>query len=137
MTGLESLKKSSAGNISKEDAMRWLNGLSEPSPEKLVDSITPKQYGAKGSTYASPASEIRISGTPEFIETFGGLLRPFLATETGATRLDIKLQQIKDRDTGKITENYSLHLHVVERGPGRQPRTLDAIPDDLHAIMQK
>lgn len=137
MFDIESLKTSKAGNILKDDAIRWLYGLPEPSPAELLESVTAKRYGAKGSTFASPTSQIRISGTPEFIETFAGLLRPFLAAESGKTRLDIKLQKIKDRDTGKITGNYSLHLHVAERGSGRQPRTLDAIPDDLNAIIRK
>lgn len=105
MTELETLKKSSSGNVSKEDAIRWLYNLSDPSPEKLLESITPKRYGSKGSAFASPTSEVRISGTADFIETFAGLLRPFLATEAGRTRLDIKLQQIKDRDTRAITDN--------------------------------
>lgn len=137
MTTLESLKKSTSGNVSKEDAMQWLFGLPEPTPDDWVGSITPKRYGSKGSTFASPTSEIRISGTPEFVETFAGLLKPILTTESDLTRLDIKLQQIKDRDTRRITDDYSLHLHVVERGTGRQPRTLDAIPDDLHTITKK
>ena len=137
MTKLDTLKRSSSGNVRKDDTINWLAGLSEPSPEELVQSITPKKYGAKGSTFASPTSEIRISGTAEFVEAFAGLLRPFLATENQTTRLDIKLQRIKDRDSGEITDDYSLHLHVADRGTGRQPGTLDAIPEDMHAILQK
>ena len=136
MTDLERLKTSPSGNVLKDDAIEWLLNRSEPTPEDVLEAITPKRYDAEGSTYASPASEVRISGTPEFVETVAGLLKPFIATETDKTRLNINLQPIKDRDTGKITENYALHLHAVERGSGRQPRTNDAIPDDLSAIIQ-
>lgn len=134
MTRLETLKTSAAGNISKEDAMRWMNSLTPPTDDELLASITPKRYGSKGSTFASPASEIRVSGTPEFLEIFAGLLKPLLEAETGRTRLDLKLQKIKDRDTGKLTDDYSLHLHVAERGSGKRFTTHDDIPEDQHAI---
>lgn len=131
MTKLERTKLSKSHNMSKDDAMAWLASLEQPSPEELLDAITAKQYGATGSTYASPTSQIRLSGTPEFIETFAGLLRPLLTAESRTTRLDLRIQRITDRDTKALTDDYALNLHVVERGPGRQPRTLDAIPDDV------
>jgi len=39
-----------------------------------------------------------------------------LAWESSATRLDLKVQQVEDRDTGELTDNYALYLGAAERG---------------------
>lgn len=116
MTELSSLPTTDSGAVRKADAMKWLEGLDEPDEKELVSSVTPKPTNHSGSMHATPISNIRITGKPEFIEKFAGTLKPFLELENDDTRLELRVQQIEDRDTGELTENYALYLSVAERG---------------------
>jgi len=57
-----------------------------------------------------------VTGDATFIAAVAGLLKPMLAWESSATRLDLKVQQVEDRDTGELTDNYALYLGAAERG---------------------
>lgn len=134
MTELERLPTTDSGNIRKKDAMGWLGRRTVPNEKEIIDAVVPKRYGETGSTFSKNISDIRIKGDARFVETIAGLLRPFLACESGNTRLEINVQNVTDRETGTKTDAWALYLKAVERGNGRQPRTLDAIPDDLYAL---
>lgn len=115
-TDLELLDTSDAGNVKKADAMNWMKRLDEPTAEDLKASMVPKPSDFSGSTFATDISNIRITGDPEFIETFAGLFKPILDLENPYTRVELNLQQIEDRDTDELTENYALYLSITERG---------------------
>lgn len=133
MTELEQLPRTDSDYVRKKDAMGWLYRRTAPTDREIIDTIVPKRYGQTGSTFSEDISDIRIKGNAEFVETVAGLLPAFLSCESGNTRLEISLQKVTDRETGAKTDAWSLYLKAVERGNGRQPRTLDAIPDDLYA----
>lgn len=116
MTKLRSLPTTDSGAVRKADAMKWLEGLDEPDEREMVSSVTPKSTSHSGSTYATPISNIRVTGKPDFIENFAGYLKPFLELENDDTRLELNVEQVEDRDTGELTENYALYLSVAERG---------------------
>lgn len=116
LTDLEELPTTDSGAVRKRRAMKWLHNLDRPTDEELKDAVTPKPYGHTGSTYPTEISNIRITGTPEFIETVAGLLQPLEDCEGMNTRLEINLQRTNDRDTDELTDNYALYLNVAERG---------------------
>lgn len=115
-TELKRLQTSDAGNVEKSDAMKWLNRINEPTDKELKSAMVPKPNGFSGSTFATEISNIRLTGDPEFIETAAGLFTALLDLEDAHTRLEINLQQIEDRDTDELTDNYALYLSVAERG---------------------
>lgn len=113
---LNTLPTTDSGSIKKADAMKWLDGLDEPTPSELKDAIVPKPNDLSGSTYPTSISNIRITGDPEFIETFAGLLKPIQDLEGAGTRVEINLKETEERDSGDQTGNYALYLSVAERG---------------------
>ena len=113
---LESLPTTTSGTIRKSDAMDWLSGLDKPTDDDLLAAVTPKPYEHSGSTFATDVSNIRVTGDAEFISAVAGLFKMMLAWETSATRVDLKLQKVEDRDTGELTDNYALYLSAAERG---------------------
>jgi hypothetical protein len=113
---LNELPTTDSGSVRKEDAMRWLNRLDEPTAAELKRSLIPKPSGFTGSTYPTSISNIRITGDPAFVETVAGLLKPIQDLEGSGTRVEINLQKTEDRDSGELTGNYALYLSVAERG---------------------
>jgi hypothetical protein len=113
---VDDLPTTDSGSIRKADAMKWLNGLDEPTAAELRRAFIPKPSGFTGSTYPSSISNIRVTGDPAFIETVAGLLKPIQGLEGAGTRVEINLQQTEDRDSGELTGNYALYLSVAERG---------------------
>lgn len=116
MAELPSLPTTDSGNVRKSRAMRWLNGLDEPTREELKDAVVPKPSDFSGSKFASEVSAIRVTGDAEFVETVAGLLKPLQDLENNQTRLELNLQQAEDRNTGELTDNYALYMSVAERG---------------------
>lgn len=96
--------------------MQWLEMLETPTEEQFKETVVPKPKDFTGSKYPTEVSDIRFTGTPEFIETVAGLHKPFLDFENAQTRLEISLKQTEDRTTGKFSGNYALYLSVAERG---------------------
>ena len=121
VTDLEQLPRTESGSVRKDDSMRWLEQRDEPSDKEFVKAIVPEPYGETGDRFPKPNSEIRIKGGPEFLETVAGLVKAFADYESVGTRLDIKLQKIKNRETGAETDTWSMYLKAVERGKGRRP----------------
>lgn len=71
-------------------------------------------YGHRGSTYDQCG--IRITGTPEFIDSVLVRLSDLLQYENSRTRLQAAYQEAKDRVTGELTGSYCCYLQVHERG---------------------
>jgi hypothetical protein len=115
MTDLEKIETTDSGHVPKRKAMKWLESLDHPEGDDLRDSIVPKPAEFSGSTYPTDISTIRFTGDAEFIETIAGVLKPLLAFEDQATRVELNLQRTEDRDTGELTENYALYFNVTER----------------------
>lgn len=116
MTELEELPTTDSGHVRKKHAMEWLADLDEPTPEELKQSVIPKPTGFTGSKYPTEISEVRVTGTPDFVEAIAGFLKPLQNYENDKTRVEINLQQTENRDTGAFTDNYALYLSVAERG---------------------
>lgn len=113
---INDLPKTDSGSVRKADAMKWLDGLDEPTAADLKRAFIPKPKGFTGSTYPTSISNIRVTGDPAFIETVAGLLKPIQDLEGSGTRVEMNLQQTEDRDSDELTGNYALYLSVAERG---------------------
>lgn len=113
---IETLPTTSSGSVKKEDAMRWLDLLSEPSDRELQNAFLAKPSDFTGSTFPTSISTIRITGDPKFVETVAGLFKPIQELEGGRTRVEVNLKETEDRETGDTTGNYALYLSVAERG---------------------
>lgn len=113
---LDQLPTTDSGTIRKSDAMPWMQALDEPTDAELLRSVTPKPYEMSGSTYATPISQVRVTGDAAFVQAVAALLKPLLAFESSATRVDLSVQETEDRETGELTGNYALYLKAVERG---------------------
>lgn len=113
---LEDLPTTDSGSVRKDQAMDWLDSLSEPTDRQLQNAFLPKPKDFTGSTFPTSISNIRITGDPKFVETVAGLLKPIQELEDGRTRVEINLQQTEDRKSGELTGNYALYLSVAERG---------------------
>jgi hypothetical protein len=113
---LEQLNTTQSGSIRKSDAMNWMKNLGEPDQEKIVSKVQPKSKDHSGSTFPKSISNIRVTGDPEFITEFAKLLKPLLVWESSATRIELNLKQIKDRETEELTGNYALYFSVASRG---------------------
>ena len=121
MTDLEELPRTENEYVKKDDSVQWLKERSEPTPEEIMNSVISKPYGQTGKTFNKPFSDVRIKGDARFVETVAGLLKSFVDCESVNTRLDIQLQKVKDKETGKPTDTWSLYIKSAERGSGRQP----------------
>jgi hypothetical protein len=113
---LEQLPTTDSGHVVKRHATDWLSGLDEATKQEIQESVVAKPKGFSGSKYPTEISDVRITGSPEFVEAVGSLLKPFIEFEGEETRLEINLQRTEDRSTGELTDNYALYLSVAERG---------------------
>lgn len=113
---VDELPTTDSGSVRKDDAMRWLNSLSEPTDREIQNAFLPKPADFSGSTFPTSISNIRITGDAKFVETIAGLLKPIQELEGGRTRVEMNLQKTEDRETEELTGNYALYLSVAERG---------------------
>jgi hypothetical protein len=96
--------------------MQWLDDIDEATAGELRNTVTPKPNDFTGSKYPTEISDVRITGSSEFVQAAGSLFKPLLELEGEETRLEINLQRTEDRDTGELTDNYALYISVAERG---------------------
>lgn len=115
MTDLEALPTTDSGHIKKADATSWMQNLPDFDVEDVLDSVKSKPTTHTGGLMATDVSSIRVSGDSEFIMKFAGLMQPFLDFEASDTRLEIKLSQVKDNETGELSGTYALYLNVADR----------------------
>jgi len=80
----------------------------------LIAAVTHKPDEFSGSTFAAPVSQVRVTGDATFIAAVAGL-SPMLAWKARDSA-DPAVQQVEDRDTGELTDNYALYLGAAERG---------------------
>lgn len=113
---LAQLPTTDSGHVVKRHAIDWLSGLDDASEREIREAVIEKPNGFTGSKYPTEISDIRVTGSPEFVEAVGSLFKPLLEFEGEETRLEINLQRTEDRDTGELTDNYALYLSVAERG---------------------
>lgn len=116
MERLDDLPTTSAGHVPKRHALRWLSEVPATEPNRIVEAFVPKPKGFTGSKFPTPVSELRATGEPDYIEAVAGLVKPVFVLENDVTRLDLKLQEIEDREAGALTGNFALYLSVAERG---------------------
>lgn len=116
MTNLPQLPTTDSGSVVKRHSTKWLENLNERSDEELKEAVIAKPNGFTGSTYPTEISNVRVTGSPDFIEAVASRLKPLLDFEDSSTRVEINLQQTEDRETGELTDNYALYLSVAERG---------------------
>jgi len=76
---LERQPTTKSGSVRKTDAMAWLKRLDEPSDEELIAAVTHKARRVLRSTFATPVSQVRVTGDATFIAAVAGLLKPMLA----------------------------------------------------------
>lgn len=116
MSQLEQLPTTDSGHVVKRHALQWLDDVDEATDQEIRDAVVSKHNDFSGSKYATEISDIRVTGSPEFVEAAGSLFKPLLDFEGEETRLEINLQRTEDRDTGELTDNYALYISVAERG---------------------
>ncbi|QZA87844.1 hypothetical protein K0C01_08540 [Salinarchaeum sp. IM2453] len=115
MAVLSNLPQTETGHIRKNDAMRWLSSLDEPSAKELAESVVPKPPEFTGSKYATEVSSVRITGEAEFVEAAARFFSTFEKFENDETRVEVNLQQTEDRESEELTDNYALYLSIAER----------------------
>ena len=74
----------------------------------------PVAYKHEGSTYAEDG--IRITGSPQWIDSVLSRLQDLLAYENGTTRLQVVYKQSTDRNTQQAMDSYNCYIQVHERG---------------------
>lgn len=93
----------------KREALELWEGLSA-SP--LCPSAVP--YKHSGSTFSEDG--VRVTGSRRFVESVMFRLRELLEFEAIETRLSVSLQEVQDRDSGRLTGAWSFYVQVHERG---------------------
>lgn len=116
MSQLKQLPTTDSGHIVKRHALQWLDDIDEATEQEIRDAVVSKPKNFSGSKYPTEISDVRVTGSPAFVEAIGSLFNPLLQFEDEKTRLEINLQQTEDRDTGELTDNYAVYLSVAERG---------------------
>ena len=96
--------------MKKEQILSHWNSIDPNQPIK----INQVAYKHKGSTYAEDG--IRLTGSPEFIDSVLSRLKDLLKHENGSTRLQLNYQESKDRKSGTPTGSYNCYVQVHERG---------------------
>ena len=76
--------------------------------------ITPVAYKHAGSTYAEDG--IRLTGSPDFIDSVLSRLKSLLSHENGSTRLQVVYKESTDRHTQEALDSYNCYIQVHERG---------------------
>ena len=109
-----------------------LNHWQHIKPNQPID-ICPVPYKHQGSTFDQDG--IRITGSPEFIDSILSRLTDLLQYENVETRLQLAYQEAKDKDTGALLGSYSCYVQVHERG--REAQIFNAIVAGAKARQEK
>jgi hypothetical protein len=75
---------------------------------------SPVPYKHSGSTYDQDG--IRLTGTPEFIDSVLSRLKDLLQYENGETRLQLVYNQSTCKKSGLKMDSYNCYVQVHERG---------------------
>ena len=93
----------------KEFINHWSN---LPTNSSILPSPVP--YKHTGSTYDEDG--IRITGSPEFIDSVLSHLKTMLAYGSNTTRLQVVHKESIDRETQTPLNSYNCYIQVHERG---------------------
>lgn len=74
----------------------------------------PVPYKHSGSTFSEDG--VRVTGSRRFVESVMFRLRELLEFEAIETRLSVSLQEVQDRESGRLPGAWSLYVQVHERG---------------------
>ena len=77
-------------------------------------NISPVPYKHTGSTYDQDG--IRLTGSPEFIDSVLSRLKDLLLHENGSTRLQLVYKQSTDRHTNQSIDGFNCYVQVHRRG---------------------
>jgi hypothetical protein len=94
----------------KQQILEHWKGLRPNQPIK--PRVVP--YKHEGSTFDQDG--IRITGTPEFIDSVLSRLQDLLKLENTQTRLQVSYQQANDKKTGLPLGTYTAYIQVHQRG---------------------
>jgi hypothetical protein len=94
----------------KEDILRRWESL----PRNLPLHMEAVPYKHRGTTYAEAG--IRLTGSPEFIDSVLSRLKDLLDYENDDTRLQLVYQESKDKETGAPLDSFNCYIQVHERG---------------------
>jgi hypothetical protein len=100
-----------ARRMTKEEALRYWEGLQEADFE---DTVSPISYKTTGSRYGMDG--IRIDGTRKFIDSVLARLKGLLVWESAVTRLELNYTETVDRETKEPTGNWVCYVRVHMRG---------------------
>tara|TARA_Y100000310_G_C20174698_1_gene575275 strand:+ start:230 stop:553 length:324 start_codon:yes stop_codon:yes gene_type:complete len=78
----------------------------------------PVPYKHKGSTFDQDG--IRITGSPEFIDSVLSTLKGVLGCENGKTRLQLAYSQSVCKESGRKLDSFQCYVQVHDRGPQAQ-----------------
>lgn len=104
--------------MKKEQFLRYWKSL-RPTPIR----VTPIPYKHSGSTYECDG--IRITGSPEFVESVLSRLTDMLRFESNTTRLQVAYKETEDKQAKANgvsikTGSINCYIQVHERGPQAQ-----------------
>lgn len=74
----------------------------------------PIPYDHKGSTFARDG--IRITGSRDFVESVLARLKELLRYEGPTTRLQVSMQESRDRASGALLGSWKCYVQVHQRG---------------------
>lgn len=99
--------------ISKEEIVKMWQGIN---PE-LPIALKPISKDHVGSTYGEDG--IRITGSPQFINSILGKIKPLLSYETVNTKLVISYRETQSPsqiERGNLKKSYVFYVQAKERG---------------------
>lgn len=122
--------------MKKSRAMdRWAN-LQSDMP--IIPSFKPLSANASGSTFG--ANQIRITGTPDFVNAILSHLKEIIQLENGATRLDFSISSVKpvfDKKWGNAENNAEVcYIRLKERAALTRSRLNKASTSPLQGIIE-
>ena len=95
-----------AWKAEKAEFMRFWSRLRSDVPI----AASPIPAGFKGSTYTQDA--IRVTGSPDFINSVLGRLKDFILYQTPSIKLDAEYRQAKDVEGNPIAGRYAAYIKL-------------------------
>jgi len=99
--------------ISKDEIIKMWQGINSEAPI----TIKPISRSHVGSTYGEDG--LRITGSPQFINSILGKIKPLLNYETTNTKLVVSYRETQSPsqvERGNLKKSYVFYVQVKERG---------------------
>lgn len=128
MKTIDELPTTEHGTVRKSDSMRWLENLEpvdlpDEVKEQMLKQVNPIPDNHEGTTYSTPYTDFRVTGTAEWVTLFARIVKSLTAWETTATYLKLNVKECTD-DDGRATGGYAMQIQVQERGKEGKMRDL-------------